>query len=1621
MTRTNTTNTSRASALGRASAAATICCAALALSSDGARAQQDPTTIGAGQRPFVMVIVDTSASMEFSQEGETRYACYDKDPGDLNADSCDESRSLAAFAPRGGDIDTVFEWSPTETLTESGDPADLTYNERDDEVRRFVGPCRTWVPRCNNYERPPWLPDASNKLMREGDNRNYYDDEIEEMRGTQAADGTFVKADSGRLTNFNQPRHVQVKELLTGDMVLRPEFAGPSADDRALSPSDYGPGCFFVPRMFGARSNRDAYRVCHDEELIDENDPLKGTRLVPDPPNTPFPDFVDHNDPRPHIQEVYDFQRRNGLLDNLANVAIFSVAMFDGYQDRDPFVTGGGWESEGTYKDGSVGDDVEVAEGYNLGIYKIVGPSIALHEIETTSLSPLSTFSQMAITDAGFLTLDDHQDFEVSGDNSNEIGLSFPPRFKDLVQPYFLGQQPIAKGTPLAAAIHDVHMFFKYGQHQFEKDGDLDTDTDKVAHPLKNDVFYQCRGKHVVMLTDGYPEPETGTGIGSERLGPAYQYNEPDKYPYKVAEEEIADFVAYANDPDYADAIENPKFQTRVHIVGLNTERGVQANEDDEAEIRLKMGKMAANGNTCAIYYLSQSPEGREYIPSTLDLDWNTAAEQGTCNVATDNCLVVQFADKSSAPDYDTGEDPTNSGTTETVKCQSPALILSRNDAAFDNTNIPEGDNREFRDDLAFALQIVFNEVIDASGGVASRTRASVTNSIALAGDRGQYRVYSGAEVSAGSIYWKGILNREPLVCSENAQSTLCTDLDNPAECIWPLHRDIALQVEQLADGSWVDNRRLFTALPDVGSDPYNPQSFETGNELFPTSYRLRNVSNSDSDNADKDTFGPTNLLNPANANFLVGKRIPFRLPDLTEATTRTGVPATDVPNYLFGANGEGEAQRVVDTVRGHVDEKRNQPLNAILNSNPVTVGPPSVDLPIASYRDFRDLYRNRAPMLYVSTLDGILHAIHVGEQNQSGDDDLRVFVREKSADKGDEVLERVVPNIASNPTTSQREAWGYVPHMILPDLFPNLERQPNLLDGTPVVKDVRLCDANPDRNFNEQACDVVSSDANANLSGAMQWRTVLVQGMGQAGSGYLAMDVTRTGGPVADASAAGGVLASDPDPIPLWEFDGSWEKRQLDRLQDTELLQIAGSLNLPAIFPAVLCSVVPILGFDCNDPNDFYRQPFLGLSTGDPAIGTVVLVDPVDNTKFQRAVTVFGAGRVSSEIPLRTNEVDEGRALRMGRAIYVVDLQTGSLLRRFTKYTSRDGATTNERGFEYEVSGTPTLFNDRVGSVTNRGFIGDAGGRLFRIDMSNIDPAAWSVELMYDPCRNPTLAQVAEDLNNARDESSRLDEGCGVPDSEEDYLEPPPRAVGPADFPPAVALDRSRRVVVTYGLGDRSDTTGAGKLQAVVAVAEEFETNSSNELVFRPTPNAERFAFAFENGEKLTGAPTIFNNGSYFTTYYTDPDDGCAPGTSRIYGLDFNEAGFADASATLTGKFDAEDDQFDDPSVLNSGESGSTGTYLWVGPKEPTLIRGLTIAFDVDCSGDPDGPAGTFSENGDPPQPTLIAQIGGAEPPPTIGKGSPGSGADGIARLEIKLDQAKSRALPLSWGVVGF
>jgi len=133
-------------------------------------------------------------------------------------------------------------------------------------------------------------------------------------------------------------------------------------------------------------------------------------------------------------------------------------------------------------------------------------------------------------------------------------------------------------------------------------------------------------------------------------------------------------------------------------------------------------------------------------------------------------------------------------------------------------------------------------------------------------------------------------------------------------------------------------------------------------------------------------------------------------------------------------------------------------PIGTIINSVPAWVGAPSESYPdqtdwkenINKYEDFVSLYKDRTPMVYVGSNDGMLHGVN--------------------ASTGDEVLSYVPRTVFSKLHAQAKDDYHHTYTM----------------DGSPVIKDVYFDSAvNP------------------------RWRTVLVSSLGRGGRAVFALDIT--------------------------------------------------------------------------------------------------------------------------------------------------------------------------------------------------------------------------------------------------------------------------------------------------------------------------------------------------------------------------------------------------------------------------------------------------------------------------------------------------------------------------------
>ncbi len=1423
-----------------------------------------------GPVPFIMIVSDTSSSMEFTDKGSRYPRRVLTGVGNENLASLSNILS--------GELN---EWEPSTFM-------DIDPNNQASGPEAF-GACLVWEPSsCGGYQRPSWNADVNqgggaslnsdwNHQYADGDTGVMRDRFLNYMRGSSTS--------AVRLHSKDQPRHITVKEVLTGDMILRPQnFAGgPATPITSLDRNNFGPGCWFVPRHRYASGQPDAdQQICLNENSFEE--------------------LPDHTEPTPHFQEVYDGQLTNGLMDSLAGTAIFSVVGFDGYKEDtawndtfNNFINDDVGPIPGYLgrQEGQPCTDMNsaVAPCYNLGVSKIVAPKQL--DIPSRFLPEVSRFSQVVIRDYGYLREGRNNNWELSpkssgneNDRNTVLGETFSEDFDTYYDAHDLAKQPIAAATPIAAAMQDIQGFFAAGQDN--------------SDPINDDAFSECRPKHVVLISDGAPSPERG------EVNFTFDNNDGNLSAYNTSEAEISDLVNDVNniiEPPNSGFF--PLSSVRVHVVGMNI--------GDEDALQ-KLTDMAKAGNTCAGISLGANWHGTPAGGGTY------TCPNKVLNPAENGCLIPPTAGNSYT--Y-----PLPDGTLET--CNYPALILDVNN----------------RDQLQAALSLLFNDIVDGAS-VSTRTRTVVTNEIQMESTQpagGQSRIFSGV-VTGGSQYWKGILNRQTQLCSTGGVETLA------------LHEDIGNQVEINGAGIASDKRRIFTSLVSEQHYDYTLQAptldlgSTTGASIFPSAFRYLK-------SGGQDEFGSTQLSNILTDT--IDTRIAFEASSLGSAIAGTTAHA------ILNAGTDERARAIIDVFSARVPEKvgsinggilvgeTGRAMGGILNSNPVLVSPPSLDLPIESYRQFKARFADRHTMLYANSMDGVLHAIHNGERE--------VQVRVPT-------VGNVAPGIdAPGPANMMREAWAYVPQMFHTQLDSAAGSQAYLMDGTPVVQDVRLCRAQVGSNYSSLCKD----SANNGLEPWEQWKTVLVQGAGLAGSGYYAMDITRPGGRTTDGG--GTVQLNPPDPVPLWELTPAYERQQVrtgsqrygsnTAITDLDRGGCLGSLNV------------------------FMGSSMMGTSVSEPAIANLLMTynNPTGlSVTEQRPVVVFGGGAT------RANSDD---CAPTGRAIYVVDLQTGSIIRRFTSYFDKDGAefafSTNTDPIQ--LTGSPALYDGSPGSVATRGFIGGSGGRLFRMDFVDADPLNWRVDLFFDPNGDPDVDAAVSSV----------------------FATPPP--LGPASFKPSIASTKDKSVIVTYGLGDKGDSVTNDEAQVVIALRDRGSSLLSEN---GDGTSTLEWVEALEEDEKLMGNPLTFDSATYWASYKLPDGDSCQPGLARIYGVNFEGDGISKSPYGVWSQV---------PSIVSASDiqRDTSAGIKWWGPSETTLIRGLTLTLGNPCNVGGIGTDNPEYDDDSSRKPQLIAQTSGQEVDSTLknvnGNNGLNAGDPVVDRLVVDVKLPESKYQPLYWTAISY
>jgi type IV pilus assembly protein PilY1 len=464
-----------------------------------------------------------------------------------------------------------------------------------------------------------------------------------------------------------------------------------------------------------------------------------------------------------------------------------------------------------------------------------------------------------------------------------------------------------------------------------------------------------------------------------------------------------------------------------------------------------------------------------------------------------------------------------------------------------------------------------------------------------------------------------------------------------------------------------------------------------------------------------------------------------------------------------------------------------------VLHSTPVIVNRPSAGVTDESYVTFMAEQKGRPMMAYTSSNDGQLHGFMVSPNDTT--------------------------EAGTYTDDANNERFSFIPPAVLPLLasqYPNVRLK--LLDAKSVVKDVV---AKPSSSaaypfvLERTLDDAQATDGNT-------WRTILVQSMGEAGTGYFALDITGVDPAV-----------STKTPRFLWQIttDDDATPAPIFGTGGTPLITTvsvnAGGTDVKEVAVAVL-------------PGG--EQAEIAGTCGRLSSGW---------THIAPGFTPRASGRCYP---------DTSRA----RSVTIVRLDSGEILATFRNDTDPTVAGSITPGkvivskIDAPITGAPAAYPDGVGAVADRIFIGDRDGTLYKIDLSNPNPALWKMELFFDsmgahPQKASRPAEISQPLRTA----------------------------------PALSTDDKGQLVIGLATGDQALPATAEK-QYVWSITEAVNASGTG---FDANPN---WYYALPGqGEHVLGPLQLFNGAFYFATYVPpDATDAgavaCQAGESAIYGLHY-------------------------------------------------------------------------------------------------------------------------------------
>ena len=190
--------------------------------------------------------------------------------------------------------------------------------------------------------------------------------------------------------------------------------------------------------------------------------------------------------------------------------------------------------------------------------------------------------------------------------------------------------------------------------------------------------------------------------------------------------------------------------------------------------------------------------------------------------------------------------------------------------------------------------------------------------------------------------------------------------------------------------------------------------------------------------------------------------------------------------------------------------------------------------------------------------------------------------------------------------------------------------------------------------------------------------------------------------------------VTSPTAPAYRWQIDSS----------NSEFTELGQTWSLPQPVSNIAASTNPVLIFGGGYDSDVEDLEACTITSTTPASynsGTGVYT-PGSVTYSAGTVTYASSGTGCTV----ASAVATTKTRSMGRAIYVVDAVTGK--RVWWASYKGSGADLEVTGMDFAIPSDVTVIKNASGGLTNRAYVGDTGGNMWRIDFGDADKGKWSV-----------------------------------------------------------------------------------------------------------------------------------------------------------------------------------------------------------------------------------------------------------------------------------------------------